>query len=300
MRVLVTGASGQLGGYLLRELTRQESEVVAWSGSRTGQLGGVSLQPVDLADADRVASAFRQANASVVIHAGATASVAECFREEARAWQVNSRGTAVLAELAERSAARLVFVSTDLVFDGERGWYREPDAPSPMSVYGSTKAAAERAVLSISTGVVARLSLLYGPSLVTRRSFFDQQLAALRERRPITLFEDEWRTPLDLPTAAQALVAIVRSDFAGTLHVGGPERMSRLEMGRKLARCLDLDPSVFQRSTRNAAPLAEPRPRDTSLDSSLWRGLFGTCSWPSLEDAIPNMLAAAEGSGPNL
>jgi dTDP-4-dehydrorhamnose reductase len=290
MRVVVTGASGHLGGYLLRELAGRGNEVVAWSGSRAGRLSGVSLQPVDLADADRVASAFQAARPSVVIHAGAVASVAECYRNQARAWQVNVQGTASIAELATRSAARLVFVSTDLVFDGERGSYKESDTPSPLSAYGRTKTEAERAVLSVANSAVVRVSLMVGPSLVGRPSFFDQQLAALRERRPLPLFADEWRTPLDLSTAARALVEIASSDFVGTLHVGGPERMSRLEMGQRIARCLNLDTSVFEPSTRTAAPSAEPRPRDTSLDSSRWRELFGHLAWPKLEDAVPNML----------
>lgn len=289
MRVLVTGASGQLGGYLLRELTHAGVEVVAWSGSRSGRLGDVSLQPVDLADAGRVASAFQEAKPAVILHAGAISSVADCFRNPDLAWRVNMKGTAVLAELAAGSAARLLLVSTDLVFDGENGPYNESDTPSPLSVYGRTKLEAERLSLSISNGVVVRTSLMYGPSVVGRPSFFDQQLAALRERRPLTLFEDEWRTPLDLRTAAKALVEIARSDYVGTLHVGGPERMSRLEMGQRIARRLNLNPSVFEPSTRAAAPFGEPRPRDTSLDSSQWRELFGGLAWPNLEDAVADV-----------
>src|SRR5437867_10024798 len=115
-RALVTGASGQLGGYLLRELRRSGTETVAWSGSRAGRIEGVPLQPVDLGDADRVSSAFRAARASVVIHAAAMASIAECYRDAERAARVNTHGTALLTELAARSAARLVYVSTDLVF----------------------------------------------------------------------------------------------------------------------------------------------------------------------------------------
>jgi dTDP-4-dehydrorhamnose reductase len=206
---------------------------------------------------------------------------------------VNFDATALLAELAAQLNARLVFVSTDLVFDGAKGSYQESDAPSPLSVYGHTKTEGERAALSIANSAVVRVSLMVGPSLVNRPTFFDQQLAALRERRPLKLFEDEWRTPLDFATAAQSLVEIARTDYQGILHVGGPERMSRLEMGQRIARCLMRDPSVFEPTTRNAAPSAEPRPRDTSLDSSRWRGLFSSIPWLSLEDAVAKMIAAA-------
>src|SRR5207248_11562960 len=97
MRVLLTGASGHLGGYLLRELQESGASVIAWSGSRAGTLCGVALQPVNLAEPDEVAAAFAAARPTLIIHAGAMASLAECFRDPERAERVNSHGSRVLA-----------------------------------------------------------------------------------------------------------------------------------------------------------------------------------------------------------
>jgi dTDP-4-dehydrorhamnose reductase len=285
-RLLITGASGQLGAYLLRELGREGRDAVAWSGSSRGERFGYDLRPVGLADDAALKSAFAEAKPDVVIHAGAIASIAACHAEPERARRVNVHGTEMLTDLAGRAGARLVFVSTDLVFDGERGGYREGDAPAPLSIYGRTKADAEAAVLAQPHGVVARVSLMFGPSLSGRASFFDQQVAALRAGKPVTLFEDEWRTPLSLSTAAAALVALADSDFTGLLHVGGPDRLSRVEMGRHLAAHLGADPAVIVVSTRAASPAPEPRPRDASLDSSRWRSLFPTMPWPAFGEAL--------------
>jgi dTDP-4-dehydrorhamnose reductase len=273
-RILVTGASGQLGGYLLRELRTRGETVVAWSGSRSGDLFGVPLRPVELTDAAAVTDAFREARPDVVIHAAALARVSDCYRDPDRAHRVNAEGTATLASLAAAAGARLVLVSTDLVFDGERGNYREEDAPTPTSAYGRSKVAAEQAALAYPGHAVARVSLLFGPSLVGRPSFFDEQTSALREGRPVTLFRDEWRTPLQLNTAARALVELAFSDYSGLLHVGGPERLSRLEMGQRLAEALGVDGSSIVSSTRAEHAAPEPRPKDTSLDSSRWRRQF--------------------------
>jgi dTDP-4-dehydrorhamnose reductase len=285
-RLLLTGASGQLGGYLLREGRQRDMAITAWSGSRTGPLFGVPLVPVDLADPDRIALAFQEARPTVVIHAGAITTVADSFRNPQRAHQINTDATAVLAELATRARARLLFLSTDLVFDGEQGWYRESDVPSPLSVYGRTKAAAEQPVLACRGGVVARLSLLFGPALVDRPSFFDDQIKALRAHRSLTLFEDEWRTPLDLATAARGLLALAESDFVGLLHLGGPERLSRLEMGRRLADFLRCDPAAIVAATRNSVRSPEPRPRDVSLDTARWRELFPRLDRPTWSEAM--------------
>jgi dTDP-4-dehydrorhamnose reductase len=286
MRILLTGASGQLGAYLLRELTAGGEEVIAWSGSPRGERFGVPLEPVDLADAAVVAAAFRRARPDAVLHAAAVASIAECHRDPERARRVNVGGTGTLAELAAAAGARLVLVSTDLVFDGESPPYREGDPPAPLSAYGRSKAEAEAAALAAPRAAVARVSLLFGRSLAGRPSFFDQQAEALCTGRPVTLFLDEWRTPLHLATAARALVALARSDFAGVLHVGGPERLSRLEMGQRLARSLGADPGVIVAARRADPPAAEPRPRDVSLDSSLWRRLFPALPWPGWEEAL--------------
>jgi dTDP-4-dehydrorhamnose reductase len=292
VRILITGASGQLGSYLLRELRNHTDTVVAWSGSRTGELFGFPLRPINVTDKDAVATAFRAARPAAVIHTAALTSLERCFRDPPAAKRINVEATTLLAELAAETRARLLLVSTDLVFGGEQGWYREQDVASPLSVYGQTKLAAEHAALASPDGAVTRVSLLFGPTLGGRPSFFDEQVAALQERRPCTLFEDEWRTPLGLVTAAQWLLAIVNSPFQGFVHMGGPERMSRLEMGQRLAAFLGRDPSVIVPATRTRVASMEPRPRDTSLDSTHCRELFPRQTWPTWDDAMRQMVSA--------
>ncbi|HEY1376090.1 MAG TPA: sugar nucleotide-binding protein [Gemmataceae bacterium] len=287
MRWLITGASGLLGGYLLRLLGAAGEPVVAWGGPHAGE----PVTPMDLADPDAVTAAFRSAKSDVVLHAAALARLGDCHRDPAGARHTNTDGSRLLAELAAEARARMVFVSTDLVFDGGRGNYRETDAPNPLSVYGRTKADAEAAVLAFPRTAVARLSLLFGPTLTGRPSFFDQMLAALRGGPPVALFADEWRTPLALPAAAEALAALARSDVTGLLHVGGPERLSRADMGRLLAEAVGGSPTAFTVTTRAAVPAPEPRPADTSLDSSRWRGLFPALPWPTYRAALATMVA---------
>jgi dTDP-4-dehydrorhamnose reductase len=289
MRVLITGGSGQLGAYLLRDLQRRDHEVLAWSGTGPGELFSFKIQPVDVLNHDRLANEFHSARPDVVIHAAGITTVAGCFNDSKLAFRVNAEASARIARLCGTTGIRLIFTSTDLVFDGSSGNYTEGDTPRPLSVYGLTKRAAEEEVLNEPNSAVVRLSLLYGPALNGRPGFFDTQAIALRERRPITLFADEWRTPLGLHTAAGALIAIAESEFTGVLHVGGPERLTRLETGTRLARFLGVASPSIVAANRDDVPAPEPRPRDVTLNSSNWRGLFPEVPWPRFEEGLQEL-----------
>lgn len=285
-RLLVTGASGQLGAYLLQDLQRRGGEVIAWSGSRSRTLFDCPLRVVDMGDRDALAAAFRDAKPAIVIHAAAMSRIDDCYRDPAAARRVNTEATTVLAELCQQTGSRLVYVSTDLVFDGRRGGYRESDPPSPLSIYGRTKLEGESPVLAGDRAAVVRASLLFGPALSGRPSFFDTQLQSLRGGAPLALFEDEYRTPCSLLATARTLLAIAASDFCGLVHLGGPERMSRWDMGRRLAAALGADASVFTKLKQADRPSPEPRPGDVSLNCGLLRERFPDTPWPSWEESL--------------
>jgi dTDP-4-dehydrorhamnose reductase len=286
MRILLTGASGQLGAYLIDRLVGRGHEVIAWSGAETGARRGVDLTPMNLADADATARGLDQADPDAVIHAAAISSAEAVRLDPDRASAVNVEATARIAEWCDRRDRRLVFTSTDLVFDGSRPWNREDDPAEPILSYGRTKRHAEPAVLATSRGIAARLSLLFGPSRCGRASFFDQAIGAIRNGQPRTFFEDEYRTPLDLATAAVILVRLAESDLAGIYHVGGRERVSRFELMRRAATALGLDQSLVLPDRKKEANLVEPRPSDVSLDTTRLALAFPDLMRPTIEEAL--------------
>lgn len=288
--ILITGAAGQLGSYLLRESSRRGLTVAAWSHRQRGTLFDYPLHPVAMEDDRAVAKAFAELKPAVVIHTAALASIAACYKDSAQAEHINHRAVKLLARLCRESGARLIQVSTDLVFNGSRAPYREADSVSPLSIYGRTKANAEQAALSAPGSGVVRLSLMYGPTLVDRPVIFDQLLSALRRGEPFaSLFSDEYRTPLSLEVTAQALLDLVGVAWTGILHLGGPERMSRLEFGRRLARYLGADDGLVQSASRLDGSPAEARPEDVSLDSSLFMTMMPAFRFPTLEESFADM-----------
>jgi dTDP-4-dehydrorhamnose reductase len=286
MTWLLTGASGQLGSVLLRRLVRDgEAALGVLSPSGREPYEGETVR-CDLTDAGAVTALFERVRPTRVVHAAAISSVAEAHANPEHARRVNAGATSNVVAAAREVEARLVFVSTDMVFDGEHAPFAESSEPGPLSQYGRSKLAGELATGADPRALVVRLPLLYGIPAAPRETTFSSQVSALREGRPLTLFHDEIRTPLWLEDAATALVTCARSTRTGVLHAGGPERLSRLDMGRLLAAALGVRAPDLRAVSRTSVPAPEPRARDLSLDSSAYRELFG--AWPGrpMADAL--------------
>ncbi len=241
---------------------------------------------MDLTDERGVAAALGDANPDLLIHAAAMSSAEAVHRDRDRGWAVNVAGTQLLADWAARHDRRVVFTSTDLVFDGSKSWNREDDPAEPILDYGRTKRAAEPFVLAIPRGLVSRISLLYGPTRSAREGFFDRAIAALRQGQPRTFFSDELRTPIDYRTASQILIRLALSELTGIIHVGGCERLSRFELMRRAAIALGIDPVLISPNRRADVRLAEPRPADTSLDTTCLCRLIPDLERPGIEAAL--------------
>ncbi len=178
-------------------------------------------------------------------------------------------GARVAAHAAAAGGARFIFTSTDLVFDGRAGNYSE-DAPAlPVMPYGQLKIEAEAAVRDAAPdAVILRPSLMAGESGIRQRPAYECDL--LVRGQPVDLYTDEWRSPLHVDDVARAAWELCSMDVSGTFHLGGPERLSRLEFGRALCRMFRFDPSLLREARRPA-----DRPRDTSLDSTRLTRLLG-------------------------
>lgn len=175
---------------------------------------------------------------------------------------ITVEGARVAAQAAARAGARFLFVSTDLVFDGEHAPYRETDFAMPILPYGGLKLEAELAVRdAVPECVIVRPALMAGESRTMRRPSFE--LEHLEFGRPVPLYVDEWRSVVSVDDVARALWQLSQTDLTGTWHIGGPRRYSRAEFGRALCAKYGYDPALVTEAKRPA-----DRPRDTSLDSS--------------------------------
>jgi dTDP-4-dehydrorhamnose reductase len=251
---------------------------------------------LELTDEEALLRALDHLRPQVVVHAAAIGRADHCQERPDEAERVNARLPGAVARLCRESGLRLVALSTDLVLPGDRAFAREDDLPGPRSVYGRTKLAGEEAVLAaFPEAAVARVALVLGRGHGPRGTSTESVAWALRERRAVRLFTDEHRTPVDAESLADALLRLLERGGAGRYHLGGPERLSRYELGCRVARALGLPETGILTARQEEYAGADRRTPDASLDSSRARRELGWEPLP-IDEAIRRGRATSAGS----
>lgn len=266
--LLVTGASGYLGREIVRQAIAKRPFQTVWATRYSQRLQFPGARPVylDVTSAGSVLQLVADVLPQVIIHAAYN-------KREDMLEPVTVLGTQHIAQAASAIGARLVHISTDLVFDGEGGPYDESASPAPIHAYGRAKAAAEEAVRQLApNSLIVRTSLICGLDPVDPATAWI--LTSLRDRQPITLFTDELRTPVWVQDLAAALLEQASGELTGILHVAGPQSLSRFDMGVRLARHFGLDPAGITPGLSRESGLV--RPRDCRLNTTLAQQVLET------------------------
>jgi dTDP-4-dehydrorhamnose reductase len=259
-RLLVTGGSGHLGGEVVRRAREAGWEVVGTSYRTPGPAR------LDVRDAGAVEALFADVAPDCVVH---TAYV----QDGPDAWATNVDGSANVAAAAAARGARLIHLSTDLVFDGRAGRpYTEDDAAGPLLEYGRSKAAAEAAVAQRHPGsTIVRTSLIYGGEGLSGHE--RRILDIVDGRADLAFFTDELRCPVHVTDLAEAVRRLADVAHAGPLHLAGADGVSRYEMACLVATANGRE-TAHLRATTSAGSVPE-RPRDCRLDCSRAAALLG-------------------------
>jgi dTDP-4-dehydrorhamnose reductase len=261
-RVIVTGAAGLIGQYLVRTAAQ-------WAPDWDVQ--GLTRTDLDLTDRSTVERTWQSIKPSAVIHCAALSRTKDCELDPDQARRINVEATARLAQLSQDIP--FIFLSSGEVFDGKTSWYGESDEPNPINVYGQTKLEAERAVLRNPKHTVVRIVLTAGTSENGDRSFVEDMCRAAKAGNDVTLYADEFRCPLPAGVIARAIWELVDRKQPGLYHLGGSERLSRWEMGETL---LPWYPELKGRLVKGSAQnhVGSPRPADLSLRCDKIQGLL--------------------------
>ena len=252
MRLLITGGSGDLGRALSRHAVAAGHTVVATYLSRPDRIAsGMPLQ-LDLTDRAAVEEALDRVVPDAIIHTAVPPISAPDLRQQI------VTGAYHLKKLCPRSV-RMVFLSTDMIFDGTAAPYREDAVPSPLSVYGQAKAEME-----LMGDTVVRTSLIYDFERGNKQ--VDWMLERIQRGERVRLFSDEYRSAIWADNLAAALLDLLSSPIKGVLNIAGPVSITRLELGRRLLDALGHDPDSHIEAVSGAG---SGRPPDLTLDVSV-------------------------------
>jgi len=265
VKLLITGASGLLGTKLCQIALRENHQVYA-AYSQHKPLYGTPVE-LNIVEPKAQRKALDKINPEAVVHAAALTDVDRCELEKELAWKTNVEATANLARLCEERDAFFVYVSTDYVFDGEKGLYRETDKPAPINHYGLTKLKGEEAVQALDKYCIARGSVIYGSTPATGKvNFALWLLDKLRKKEEVKIIIDQWNSPTLNISMAEMIIETLEKRTTGTFHLAGATRLSRCEFAQRFAETFNLDPKYITPVQSKQIKWVARRPRDSSLN----------------------------------
>jgi len=261
LKILLTGRNGQVGGELARVLPS------------IGELVSTSRGDLDLANADAIRRAVREAKPQLIVNAAAYTAVDKAESEPELAMRINGTAPGVLADEAKRLGAMLVHYSTDYIFDGTKaGAYVEDDAPNPLSVYGRTKLAGERAIRSSDCRhLILRTSWVYGPR---GKNFFLTIAAKARAGERLRVVDDQRGVPTTSRFLAEKTLALLAKDASGLLHLVPAGETTWYDFAREIVKLSGSQSEVTPIKT-GEFPVAARRPANSVLDNHKATAILG-------------------------
>ena len=270
-RVLITGANGLLGQELVSLMSRfPEYDVLATGRDEDPRFRGCSCgyTLLDVTSPGDVRDLFQNFSPTVVINCAAMTNVDQCETDRDACWRINADAVETLARNCHATGARLIQISTDFVFDGQGGPYREGDRPNPLNFYAKSKLAAENAVrgAGLEKWAIARTVLVYGTGEGLNRSNVALWVIdSLSKGKEIHVVTDQWRTPTYAPDLAAGIERIVRFEKTGTYHLSGREYMSIYDFASQIADVFELDRNLIRPTDSTRFSQTAPRPAQTGF-----------------------------------
>jgi dTDP-4-dehydrorhamnose reductase len=263
MKIFITGGSGLLGSKVAEIAQARGDEV--FSGYAHNQPEYGRAVKFDLLDEKSISELVGKIEPEVIIHSAALTDVDRCERERELAYKVNVEGTRALALAAEKVGSFLIYISTDYVFDGNRGMYREDDRTNPVSYYGYSKLLGEQ----FCRGCIARTCVIYGSRPASGKvNFALWLLSSLKSGKEVRVVTDQFITPTLNTNLAKMVLEAADRRLSGVYNLAGATRISRYNYALELAREFDLDESLIIPSRMEDLMWAAKRPIDSSLDTS--------------------------------
>jgi len=265
MKILLTGGSG-LFGQAFVELVKDKASHDIYATYNENIVDSEDAVFLDVTDKKRVEKVIKKLQPDVVVHAAAFTNVDKCEIEKKKAYDVNVEGTKNVAIASKERGAKMIYISTDYVFDGTKGLYKEDDKTNPISYYGLTKLEGEKAVQEICDDfIIARTSVIYGAH---KKNFATWVIKELEKGNQIKIITDQWVSPTLNVDLAEQILALIEKDEEGIFHTAGGERINRYDFVVEMARIFGFNEKLIIPATSKEMNWIAKRPKDSSLDIS--------------------------------
>jgi dTDP-4-dehydrorhamnose reductase len=246
-RILVIGATGLLGSTLM-EIGQKVYEMHGTYNKNKPKEG--NNHKMDVTKRTEVFSVIEGVKPDCVINTAAVTAVDYCETHQEESWLVNVEGTRNVAEACKRTGSKMIFLSTDYVFDGRKLYYSEKDKPRPLNYYAKTKLISEHVLEALDVNyIVARTAVLYGAGGLGKTTFVSWVIGKLSKKESINVVTDQHNNPTYADSLAEILLGLYRKDANGIFHVTGPDCMSRYEFAKRIAEVFDLDSKLIHPTT---------------------------------------------------
>jgi dTDP-4-dehydrorhamnose reductase len=278
-RLFITGGSGLLGSKFT-EITADYELIKTYHSN--AEENAIKL---DITDKTDVLNKIKSLEPDMVIHSAALTNVDYCEDHQKEADQINAQGTLNMVKACEELDAKLIYVSTDFVFDGEKGNYHETDKTNPISYYGLSKLKGEEYVLNSSLKyAIVRVSVLYGWH--KNFNYVTWVINELSDKNQINIVTDEFNSPTYAENAAEAMLKIFSKDKEGIYHIAGDERINRYDFARNIARVFELDENLINPIKSDKLIRKAKRPVDSSLSVEKAKGDLNMKLYNTMEGLI--------------
>lgn len=259
MKYFITGGSGLLGERIAA-VASDDDELVLSHNSNPRK----NTVKCDITNEDEVRKVINREDPDVIIHCAAMTNVDLCEDEVELAYKINGDATGYLAKASKEVNAKIIYVSTDFVFDGSRGYYSENEECNPLGIYAKSKYDGELQLQKYCDNwAIGRVSVLYGWH--ERLNFTSWIVNELRNGNEINIVTDQINSPTLADNAAEAFFEIARQDKNGIFHTAGNDAINRFDFSRKVAEEFDLDSNLINPTTSEKFVQKAPRPKDSSL-----------------------------------
>ena len=291
--LLITGIAGVVGyNAFHRFQSRYPGHVFGMRQIDNARLTGPGVLALNAEDRDGLARAFDRHKFAAVLDCAGNCALRACELDPALAWRINVEGVRNLVSQTVPRRVRLVHLSVDLVFSGERdGGYLETDPPDPVTMYGKTMVVGEQVVREADPAACTlRISLPMGVSFNGHAGAIDWISSRFKKSRPATLYLDEVRTPTYVDCLSSLGETVLKSELAGLYHAGGPRRMSLYEIAQVINRAGGYEPERLLGIPRHEAGPIPPRAGNVSMNSDKLIAALGTSpieAWPRDGHLVP-------------